>query len=117
MQLAKRFRLVDGDFRRELATAFGCADTLVAGTAINVAAALEFNQVTPVAEDYPLFEQFNDSAQGLSVAEGGEDREGGAGVSHESAIAAPRARAIASPSRPLTFSPSIRTASGIVTRE
>jgi hypothetical protein len=58
MQLAERVRVLDGHLRRELAAPATRADLLASGPAVDIAAALEFQQISAVADDDAVLEQF-----------------------------------------------------------
>ena len=60
MQLAQRVGMFDGDFGRKLTAAAAGADLFASGAAVDVSAALEFDQIAAVADDGALLHEFGD---------------------------------------------------------
>src|SRR5262245_53721338 len=54
MQFSQSVRVFDGDLRRELPAAFAGPNLFAVGTAVHVATAFQFDEVTPVANHYPF---------------------------------------------------------------
>ena len=111
MQFAQRVRILDGDFRRELAAALAGADFLATGTAVHVTAAFEFDQIAAVAEHGAGFHEVVDGRFHVLVS----DVDGVGCFSQERAATAANERPMPIHSRRLTFSWRKRMASGTVT--
>ena len=115
MQFAQRIGMLNGHFGGELTAAFAGSHLFTPRTAIDIAAAFQFDQVTAVTQDNAFIKEGSDRFHVGSCGLSFEISVAGGRDSRESATAAARAKVMPTDSRQPIRSPSKRMAIGILT--